>query len=199
MDQTPRQAKKLARKHQSFAALYKIFALPLMKFLVKKMGGNQQAAEEVFSRTIVAAWEGWHTFENKSSYFTWVCRIGLNKMADYYREQVHQRSVLVVPTLETLANIKDKGLLPEEKLALMELRASIRECLAILPPEKRRLIYLRFWQELTIKKIAGILGISERAAEGQLYRAKLTLKEVISTKRPELINVAAPPKNPPFE
>jgi RNA polymerase sigma-70 factor (ECF subfamily) len=186
MDKIP-QTSELSHRHQNFSSLYKKMALPLTKFLVKRMGGDQEAVEEVFSRTVVAAWEGWATFEHKSQFFTWICRISLNKMADYYREQVHQRSVLVAPTLETLANIKDKDLLPEEKIALMELRASIRECLGVLPPKTRQLLYLRFWRELSIKKIAAILGISERAAEGKIYRAKSLLKEVITKKYPSLV------------
>lgn len=166
--------------------MYSKAALPLTKFLVKKMGGDTDAAEEVFSRTVMAAWKGWHTFEHRSEFFTWVCRIALNKMADYYREQINERSKIIAPGLEVLASFKDNHLSPEEKLILQELRASVKECLRLLPEEKRRLLYLRFWQERTLKEIAGILGISERAAEGKLYRAKFALREVVVSQHPEL-------------
>lgn len=179
MPKTPRfTAKTLAQKHELFAGVYKQFTLPLTKFLVKRMGGDQKAAEEVFSRTIVAAWKGWSTFENKSSYFTWLCRIGLNKIADYYREQVNERSRFVSPTLSSWANVKDENLLPEEKLVLQELQGTVKECLDLLPEEKRKLLYLRFWQQLTMQKIAQILGVSVRAAEGKVYRAKLAFREI---------------------
>jgi RNA polymerase sigma-70 factor (ECF subfamily) len=109
----------------------------------------------------------------------------LNKTADYYRSQVHQRSRIVAPTLELLASIKDNGLMPDEQLAIKELRAAIKECLLILPKEKRQLLYMRYWQNLTLEKIASILGISERSVEGKLYRAKLALREEISQNYPE--------------
>lgn len=178
--------KALAKKHEHFAALYKKFALPLSKFLIKKMGGDQQAAGEIFSQTIVAAWKGYHTFEHKSQFFTWLCRIGLNKIADYYKDQVNKRSKLVFPTLSSWANIEDKSLSLEEKIALEELKNSVRECLKLLPEEKRQLLYLRFWQEMTIKSIADLLGISERAAEGKLYRAKLAFRDVLQNRYPKL-------------
>ena len=38
--------------HKSFVIAYRNFALPLMKFIVKRLGGNQEAAEEVFARTV---------------------------------------------------------------------------------------------------------------------------------------------------
>ncbi|KKR83732.1 MAG: RNA polymerase, sigma-24 subunit, ECF subfamily [Candidatus Daviesbacteria bacterium GW2011_GWA1_41_61] len=189
MRKTPRfSPQRLAKKHERFAALYKNLALPLTKFLVKHSGGDQEAAEEVFSQTIVAAWKGWHTFEHRSSYFTWLCRIGLNKIADYYKDQVNIRSKFVFPTLSAWANIEDKSLSLEEKTALDELRESVRECLELLPEEKRKLLYLRFWQEMTVKGMAEVLGISERATEGKLYRAKLALREVLQVRNPEIIS-----------
>lgn len=179
-------SKKLAKKHQNFAIVYKNLALPLMKFLMKRMGTDQEACEEVFSRTIIAAWRGLHTFEHKSTYFTWICRIALNKIADYYKEQVNYHSKFIVPTLETLANIEDKQLLPEEKLVLDELRECVRECLNLLPEEKRRLLYLRYWRRLSLKEIAKVYCVSERAAEGKLYRARTDFKQIFITKYPHI-------------
>lgn len=156
-----------------------------MKFIVRKTGGDQIAAEEIFSATITAAWKGYQTFQHKSSYFTWICRIALNKTADYYRSQVNHRSQFVAPTLELLASIKDDNLLPEEQLALQELRGAIKECLLLLPKEKRQLLYMRYWHNLTLDKMASVMGISERAVEGQLYRARLALREEITQHYPE--------------
>lgn len=171
-------------QNQSFEIIYRQLALPLTKFLIKRLGGNQKAVEEVFSQTITAAWKGFQTFEHKSSYFTWLCKISLNKMADYYRDQVNYRSKFIAPTLESLANLKDPQLTPEEKCILLELRSSVKDCLDLLPDEKRQLLYLRYWQEMTIKRIADMFGISQRAAEGKVYRAKLAFKEVYSAKYP---------------
>ena len=157
-----------------------------MGFIIKKLGGDAEAAKEVFSETILAAFKGLHTFEHKSSFFTWVCRIALNKIADYYRTQVNYRSRFINPGLELMANIGDNKLSPEETLVLKELTDSVKECLNLLPEEKRQLLYLRFWKDQTIKAIANSLGTSERAVEGRIYRAKLELKQIVLQKHPEL-------------
>ena len=132
----------------SFETMYKNLALPLTKFIIKRMGGEVESAEEVFSRTITAALEGWNTFENKSTYYTWICRIALNKIADYYREQINRNSKFIAPLLDDIAHIDSGGLLPEEKMALQELKASIHSCLHLLPEGKRTLLYLRYWKVL---------------------------------------------------
>ncbi len=112
--------------HRSFVIAYRAFALPLTKFIVKRLGGNQEAAEEVFARTVGAAWEGWNTFKHKSKFFTWICRIALNKIADYYREEINHKSKFVAPLLEEIAEASITKLSPSERLTLDELRASER-------------------------------------------------------------------------
>lgn len=182
MTKTPRRS----LKYRAFAIMYKRFQLPLMKFLVSKTGGNIYMAEEVFSRTVEAGLRGWERFEHKSSFFTWICKISLNKLADYYRDQFHRNSLLITPILGDLGKIKDNRLTPEEKLLLEDLKDKVHECIQLLPEETRKLVFLRFWDRLTLKKIAVLLGISERSVEGKLYRAKLVLKDQIIKKYPHL-------------
>ena len=177
------------KKHTSFEKVYPQISIPLSKFIAKKIGSNQEAVEEVFSRTIIAAWKGWNTFKHKSTYLTWICAISIRKIADYYREQISQNSSFVTPFLENFANdLQDKNYSPEELVSLHELRVSIRQCLKLVPEEKRELLYLRYWKDLTIKEIAKISGLSHRSIEGKLYRARKEFRKVFYVKFPELVN-----------
>jgi RNA polymerase sigma-70 factor, ECF subfamily len=159
-------------KNTHFESVYKNLALPLTKFVIKRVSGDSQATEEVLSATMISAWHGWNTFKHKSSYFTWLCRIALNKIADYYHDQVHQGSRIVVPLIDSITDMDSKNISPDEALALKELRSSVNDCLNLLPPKKRKLLQFRFWYDFSYEEIAKIMGISERAVEGQLYRAK---------------------------
>lgn len=179
----------LQTKHhvsEPFEVVYRKLQLPLTKFLHSRMKGDQHGAEEVFSRTMAAAWEGWNSFRHKSSYFTWICRIGLNKIADYYRGQVNDNSRWVAPFIEGLAFGNTDELTPLERMSLAELRASLRECLNLLPSHTRELLQFRYWHDMTLREIAKKLGTSERAIEGKLYRAKKVLKQILAEKHPEL-------------
>ncbi len=163
----------------SFEKVYPKVSLVLTKFIAKKVGSKPEAVDEVFSRTIVAAWKGWGSFRYKSSYLTWFCSIAIRKIADYYREQVNESSMLITPALEAVAGkLVDKNYSPEEQVCLHELRASIRQCLNLIPKEKAKILYLRYWKELTIKEIAKQLDTSERAVEGKIYRAKKIFKKI---------------------
>jgi RNA polymerase sigma-70 factor (ECF subfamily) len=156
----------------SFEIIYRKLTLPLTKFVIKRVGANKNEADEIVEETFVAAWRGWNTFRHKSSYFTWLCRISLNKIADYYHDQINRRSGIVVPLIEAITKADQKSLSPEENLALKELRISVNDCLDLLPPEKRRLLWFRYWKDMSYAEISKIMGISERAVEGKLYRIK---------------------------
>ena len=155
-----------------FDDLYKKTSTPLFKFIAKHLGKDEETVEEIFEETMVAGWRGYKSFEHKSSYFTWLCRIALNKIADYYHDQVNSRSKLIVPLLDSLTDMDNHSLSPVESLALKELRASVNDCLNLLPTEKRQLLWFRYWADMSYAEISKIMGISERAVEGQLYRAK---------------------------
>lgn len=155
-----------------FEKYYKNFSKPLYKFIAKRMGSDQRVTEEIFEETAVAAWRGFKTFKHKSSYFTWLCRIALNKIADYYRAQIHHKSSIVVPLIDIITQSDTKTLSPDEALSLKELRKSVNDCLNLLPPGKRQLLQLRYWEDLSYEKIAKLTGLSIRAVEGKLYRAR---------------------------
>ena len=178
---------KKSLKYRGFEMVYRELAKPVYKFLIRKTGGDLEVAEEVSSRTFEAALKGWDAFGHRSSYFTWVCKIALNKLADYYRSQINERSRWVAPLLDEISKIEDKDLSPEERLALKELRGSVKDCLLVLPEEKRQILYLRYWEEMSLGKIAKLTGLSERSVEGKLYRARYELKLAIEQRYPEYV------------
>jgi RNA polymerase sigma-70 factor (ECF subfamily) len=163
---------------KSFVAIYKELLLPVTGFVIKRMGATEAEAEEIVEETFVAAWRGWNSFEHKSSYFTWLCRISLNKISDYYRDQVNKHSRIVVPLIDALTEADKKTLAPEEAMALEDLRKSVNRCLDSMSPEKRKLLQFKYWQNLSYKEIGKILNITERAVEGRIYRAKEEFEKV---------------------
>lgn len=55
----------------------------------------------------------------------------------------------------------------------------IREAVAVLRPEAREVIYLRYYDGLTYERISKVLGISEQAINGRLRRAKMKIAEYL--------------------
>ena len=163
-----------------FDEQYHKYSPILYKFIAKHLRKDETAVEFVFEETIVAGWKSYKSFKHKSSYFTWLCRIALNKIADYYHDQVNEKSRFFVPLIDSLTYIDRDNLSPEENLSLKELRTSVSDCLNLLPIEKRQLLWFRYWKDYSYEQIGKMMGISERAVEGRIYRAKEEFAEVWS-------------------
>ena len=161
-----------------FESLYRQLSTPLFRFIAKRVGRDEIEIEEVVEETFVAAWKGFKTFKHKSTFFTWLCRIALNKIADYYRDQINERSHIVTPALKAISLIEADDISPLEKMALTELCDKVNSCLNILPRNIRQLLWFRYWKGLSYSQIAKILDISERAVEGRLYRARESFAKI---------------------
>lgn len=156
------------KKHATIKFLYQTLGQKILKLLLKRNGGDLQTAEVVLQDTFVAAFKSFHTFQHKSSYFTWLCRIALNKLADYYRGQVNKDFQLPL-------SFPAPGLTFEEGLVLNELKSQVNKSLDLLPPEYRKLLQLRYYEELSTRDICLKLHLSPKSLEGKLYRAKKKL------------------------
>lgn len=158
----------------------------LFKFLVKRSGGDVEASSEAVQNTYLAATRSYHTFGHKSTYFTWVCRIALNKLADYYRDQINSRSKTVIPTIEAFNSFFDPHLTPEEKLSLDELAGAVNQCLNSLPAKYRQLLQFKYYEQLSSTDICLKLNLTPRKLEGRLYRARKALATAFAKAFPHL-------------
>lgn len=171
-----------AKTHALLTALYKTLGRKILATVLKRNGGDLAAAEQVLQDTFIAAYKSFHTFKRKSSYFTWLTRIALNKLADYYRDQVNRRSKTIYPTLKQLSEYPDHSLSYYENLSLLDLKSQVNKCLDLLPPEYRRLLHLKYYEELSNSDICIKLNLSPRKLEGRLYRAKKSLAKIYKPK-----------------
>jgi len=166
--------------------LYQKWGQRILRVILQRNGGDMAVAEQVLQDTFVAALKSFHTFEHKSSYFTWLCKIALNKMSDYYRTEVNRKSRFIAPTIDELEGLLDPSASPEEQLSLIELRESMGKCLDLLPAEYRRLLHLKYYEQLSSAQICSQTGLTPRRLEGKLYRARHALAEVVTSLYPHL-------------
>jgi len=73
----------------------------------------------------------------------------------------------------------DPGTTPEEALNDDQRRATILKALAMIPAEKREMIVLRDYLDLSYAQIADVLGIAQGTVMSRLHRSRLALKEAL--------------------
>lgn len=154
--------------------------------LAIKMVNNPQDAEDILQETFIKAYRHLEKFDGRSSLSTWLYRIATNEALMFLRRQKPE-PVSVDQTLDTIEGeveplqIIDWSSLPEEELMSAEAQVYLDKAVEKLSPSLRVVFVLRDIQSLSTRETAEVLNISETAVKTRLSRARLQLREELTS------------------
>jgi RNA polymerase sigma-70 factor (ECF subfamily) len=159
---------------------------PKIYRLALRMLGNPQEAEDVLQETFLNAFRSIDSFEGRADIGTWLYRIATNQALMRLRKNVPPTISIEEPYpaegQETYPlQLEDWCCLPEEEFASEEAMQEIESAIHSLSPALRAAFVLRDLHELSTRETADVLGISESAVKTRLLRARLNLRDEIST------------------
>jgi len=129
----------------------------------------ESIAEDMTQETCITAYREIASFQGRSSFFTWLWRIGHNKALGWLRKQKR----------EPLLEFKDALYHPPEK----EEEITLDELLAFLP-QKQQVVYRMFAIEhKSQKEIAAQLGIPQGTVRSRIYYARKRLIPLIAIEK----------------
>lgn len=132
---------------------------------------NQQQAEDALQETFIEAFGALAGFRGGSRLKTWLYTIQYRVVGKMLSARGRE-----LPAGETLANHPHKP--SERAMATVETRAWVEDVLAQLLERDRMVLLLAYWEDLTLKEIAEVHGISENNAKVLLFRARKRFKAV---------------------
>jgi len=169
-----------------FARLVDAASGPIYR-LALKMLANSQDAEDVLQSTFLKAYQHLGEFEARSSLSTWLYRIAVNETLMLLRKR-RPEVPLSDEEVDSLEGITYPGIrlqvwedLPEENLLSSEARAVLDRAIQHLPEILRVVFLLRDVEGLSIQETVEALGVSESAVKTRLLRARLRLRDELSS------------------
>lgn len=154
--------------------------------LALRILSDPQDAEDVLQETFLKAYRSLPDFEGRSSLSTWLYRIAVNEALMLARKR-HPGTVSIDEGVETgdgeiePVQVVDWCCLPENELLSAEGRRFLDRAIRNLPETLRVVFVLRDIQGLSIKETAEALELSETAVKTRLLRARLNLREQLSS------------------
>lgn len=145
--------------------------------LVRGSTGDADAALDVTQEAFVAAFAALKSYDGNRPFKTWVSRIAINKCRDWARRRAVRRFFSFALPIEAAATIADESIPADQQLADRAELARVRDAITKLPSSIREPLVLRTIEGLTQAETAEVLGISEKAVETRLYRARNKLTE----------------------
>ena len=168
-----------------FARLVDAYSTQIYR-LALKMLGDEQDAEDVLQNTFMKALQAIAGFEGRSSLSTWLYRIAVNEALMSLRRQKPTIPVAMDyedddDELQHPTQFTDWCCLPEEDLLSEEARRHLDQAIRRLPEKLRVVFLLRDIEGLSIRETSEALDLTETAVKTRLLRARLNLREQLST------------------
>lgn len=145
---------------------------PLMRYIIAPILQNPQDREDCLSEVSMRVWEKIGQFDGeKGSFHAWLTAITRNTALN------HARKASGSSAEELSESTPSPELSPEEALLKKERQEALKTALNRLSYKDRLLFYRKYYYRQSTAQIAAELGMTERAAEGKLYRVKKQLRK----------------------
>lgn len=157
---------------KAFAALidrYKHMVFTLAMKILK----NREEAEEVAQDVFVRVYQKLKTFKGDSKFSTWIYKIAYYRSLDYVKKQKRSLDISSMDAdaeyhLPSIENTLDA-------LESNERKKAIKKAINQLQGDDGVVITLHYFEELSLKEIAKIMGIEPNTVKVRLFRSRKRL------------------------
>ena len=175
----------IAGDRAEFARMVDLYSTPIYR-LGLRMLGNPQDAEDILQNTFLNALTHLSAFQRRSSLSTWLYRIAANEALMLLRKKKLEVNLEDTETEENAEDLQptqfvDWSALPEEELLSGEGKQVLDQAIQNLPESLRIVFLLRDIEGLSIKETADALNLTETNVKTRLLRARMFLREQLST------------------
>lgn len=176
----------LAGDEAAFRALFDRCFPRLYRYVLARLDGNHDAARDVVQQAFCRAIERLDRYRGEAALYTWIFQVCRSVLADHYRATDRERRVItpledlpqVQAVLETLAAPMTSE--PEVQVWRAEIGRMVQATVDALPERYAEVLEWKYVDGWPVRAIATRLGLSDKAAESMLTRAREAFREAIT-------------------
>jgi RNA polymerase sigma-70 factor (ECF subfamily) len=168
----------------AFGELVRRYGDSVLGYLTR-MSGSRERAEDLFQETFKRVHEKSHTFRGPQ-FKGWLFKIATRVAVDGVRKNKRMKVVSLNQESDCAGQdgsefaamvASDNSCNPSEQVARAERTEQVRQAIELLPARQRATLVLAYYQQLSYREVAAVLGCSEGTVKTQMYRALRTLAE----------------------
>jgi len=168
----------------AFAELVRRYGGSVLRYLTR-MSRSREQADDLFQETFKRVHEKAYTFRG-SRFRPWLFTIATRVAIDGLRRRRRLRVVSMNPKsdcyekndggLDAVA-VADNSFNPSQAAERAEQAEQVRQTIELLPAKQRATLVLAYYQQLSYREVAEVLGCSIGTVKVQMYRALKTLAQ----------------------
>lgn len=159
---------------QQWLTMYRETVHPLYRYMARRTRGNRELTEDIVQESYLKALDSWNRKTVPDSPLAWLKRVARNILIDYLRRKrwVNKGDLDLNPDSGNQTS--------EDQFESLEIFLAI----SALGRKKARILEAFYYDGMSVREIASEMAISERAVEGQLRRARQSLKSLLPDSKP---------------
>jgi RNA polymerase sigma-70 factor, ECF subfamily len=166
----------------AFERFFDTYFHAIHRFALARVGREEELAKEIAQATLCTALEKLHTYRGEAALFSWLCAICRFEITGHFRRErrsppqadLVEEGAMPRGVLESLPAGCDD---PESELLRREVTRLVHMTVDHLPLHYGQVLEWKYSDGLSVKQIAGQLGISPKAAESLLTRARQAFRD----------------------
>ena len=174
------------KDQQAYATLMKRYKKAVY-FMILKMIRDADDAEDLTMEAFAKAFKNLHKFKKDYTFSTWLFRIATNNTIDFIRKKKLKTMSLNTTMSDDSGNavnidVEDDDNNPQDEFIKSQRIEMVRIFVDKLPAKYRKLVQLRYFDELSYEEIAQELEKPLGTVKAQLHRSRELLYEIASGK-----------------
>jgi RNA polymerase sigma-70 factor (ECF subfamily) len=179
--------KKLFRRikkadNNAAGELLKIYYADIFAYL-RRLCGSKQDAEDLTQQTFLKVWSSLDGFKGRSKFSTWLHKIAYNTYIDWQRRNGNNPQLHADQWWQDCI---DQNPGPFANLAKHQLASRLYGAVDRLDDDKKHVIHLHYYQGLSIRQTAKVLGIATSTVKYRLREVFKILRAKIDVRENEL-------------
>jgi len=167
-------ALSLGGRQTAYAEIMRRHRDALYRLVLGNIGDPEEALDLV-QETFVAAYRALARYDRARPMRGWLSTIALNKCRDWRRRRMVRRLFAFALPLDAGSAVPEDRALPDAQAADRAELQRVGQAIAELPASLREPLVLRAVQDLSQAETAAILGLTEKAVETRVRRARAKL------------------------
>ncbi|MBU45979.1 MAG: RNA polymerase subunit sigma-24 [Flavobacteriales bacterium] len=168
---------KLLMRHKS-----RVFAFIMSKIRNKDL--SEDIFQDTFIKVINSLQRGKYNEEGK--FLPWMMRIAHNLVIDHFRKESKMKNIRPTDEFNIFDVISNGNRVQDEEMIRKRVHADLNKLIQDLPEDQMEVLRMRYFEDMSFKKISEITGVSINTALGRMRYALINLRNLTKQKNIDL-------------
>jgi len=156
-------------------------------FIMSKIK-NRDLAEDIFQDTFIKIINSLKSgkYNEEGKFLPWMMRISHNLVIDHFRKQSKMKNIRPSDDFNIFDVIHDGNRIQDEEMIRTRVHNDLNMLIDYLPEDQMQVLKMRYFEDMSFKKISDKTGVSINTALGRMRYALINLRNLAKKRNIDL-------------